>query len=72
MSRAHLVQKVLSIPADDARWFEENYSEYGAWTWWVRTSLRTFRELHETTPVELIRETQQEMVTHLKEHGVTR
>lgn len=72
MSKPHLVQKVLSVPKDDAQWFEENYPDYGAWTWWVRESLRKFRELHEITPREIMNEAQGEVFADVKVHGIVR
>lgn len=50
------VQKVVRIEKDDHDWFEENYPHYGSWTWFIRTTLKHFRELHEQSPAELLRE----------------
>lgn len=50
------VQKVVRIDRDDHDWFEKNYPHYGSWTWFIRTCLEKFRELHEQSSPELLDE----------------
>lgn len=51
---SELVQKVIRVPENDARWFEETYPAYGSWTWFIQTVLRHFREAHETSPDDIV------------------
>ena len=63
-----MVIKRVKIPEDDADWFESTYPMYGAWTWFIQTSLAKFRETHETTPEELIEIGLREMEREAHEH----
>lgn len=42
------------LPKDDVEWFDSNYQQHGAWTWFISTCLARFRELHEQTPEDLL------------------
>jgi hypothetical protein len=48
------VFKRVKIPEDDYEWFQETYPMYGAWTWFIQTSLAKFRESHAASPDELV------------------
>lgn len=56
MSEETKVQKPpVLIDREDAEWFDKHYPSHGSWTWFVRSSLKKFRELHGTeTPEDLI------------------
>lgn len=45
---------VAHVPKEDYEVFRSNYPAYGAWTWFVRESLRRFNELHTESPEDLI------------------
>lgn len=66
-----MTTKRVTIPEDDAEWFDSTYPQYGAWTWFVQTALAKFRAAHETTPEELIELGLRELERQANEHDTS-
>jgi hypothetical protein len=49
-----VIPKPVTVPRDDAEWFDSHYPMHGAWSWFVREALAQFRRLNEVNPNELI------------------
>lgn len=52
---SNLINCPARVDKDDLEWFRKNYP-HGSWSWFVRTSLRYFRELHSHDPSSILKE----------------
>lgn len=60
------IQRHFDISLEDYHKFNKLYPQHGAWSWWMRTSLKAFLDLHEATdPEELIRLANEETVRQI-------
>lgn len=49
LNKSALVRKLVELPSDDARWFEEHYPN-GSFSWLLSGLLHEFRLTHKATP----------------------
>lgn len=46
----------VEVSAELVDWFEEAYPMHGAKTWFIEACFRRFKEQHEVTPEELVKD----------------